>query len=62
MAELEVEVEREPKRLPYVPTEAEIRRYYEVVWKGRRGQDIVFIKTLLFTGARVSELVSIPCR
>lgn len=57
--ELEVEVQREPKRLPYVPTEAEIRRYYEVVWTGRRGQDIVLIKTLLFTGVRVSELVRI---
>jgi integrase/recombinase XerD len=57
--ELEVEVQREPKRLPYVPTEAEIRRYYEEVWTGRRGQDIVLIKTLLFTGVRVSELVRI---
>ncbi len=38
---------------------AEVRRYYQVVWTGRRGQDIVLIKTLLFTGARVSELVRI---
>ena len=30
--ELDVEVQREPKRLPYVPTEAEIHRYYETVW------------------------------
>jgi integrase/recombinase XerD len=29
--ELDVEVQREPKRLPYVATEAEIRRYYETV-------------------------------
>jgi integrase/recombinase XerD len=58
-AELEVEVQREAKRLPYVPTEAEIRRYYDVVWTARRGQDIVLIKTLLFTGVRVSELVRI---
>ena len=57
--ELEVEVQREPKRLPYVPTEAEIRRYYDMVWTARRGQDIVLIKTLLFTGVRVSELVRI---
>ena len=33
-AELGVEVDREPKTLPYVPTEDEIRRYYQVVWKG----------------------------
>ncbi|MGI8413250.1 MAG: tyrosine-type recombinase/integrase [Solirubrobacteraceae bacterium] len=57
--ELDVEVQREPKRLPYVPTEHEIRRYYETVWAGRRGGDIVLIKTLLYTGVRVSELVRI---
>src|SRR5437764_5967045 len=58
-AELDVEVQREPKRLPYVPTEAEIRRYYETVWKERRSGDIVLIKTLLYTGVRVAELVAI---
>ena len=57
--ELDVEVAREPKRLPYVPTEAEVRRYYETVWKERRGGDIVLIKTLLYTGVRVAELVAI---
>jgi integrase/recombinase XerD len=57
--ELGVEVQREPKRLPYVPTEHEIRLYYDTVWAGRRGPDIVLIKTLLYTGVRVSELVRI---
>jgi len=57
--ELDVEVQREPKRLPYVPTEAEIRRYYEAVWTARRSADIVLIKTLLYTGVRVAELVAI---
>lgn len=57
--ELGVEVQREPKRLPYVPTEDEIRRYYEVVWKARRTGDIVLIKTLLYTGVRVAEVVAI---
>lgn len=58
-AELGVDVQREPKRLPYVPTEHEIRRYYDTVWAARRGPDIVLIKTLLYTGVRVSELVAI---
>ncbi len=58
-AELEIEIPRAPKRLPHVPSEDEIRRYYETVWQGRRPGDIVLIKTLLYTGARVSEVVNI---
>lgn len=58
-AELEVEVPTAPKKLPYVPTEDEIQRYYEVVWKAKNTQDIVMIKTLLYTGVRVTELVNI---
>jgi len=57
-AELNVEVQREPKTLPYVPSEDEIRRYYQAVWQARRG-DMVLIKTLLYTGVRVAELVAI---
>ena len=57
--ELGVSVEREPKTLPGVPTEDEIRRYYQVVWHGRRSADVVLIKTLLYTGVRVAELVAI---
>ncbi|MGH9278761.1 MAG: tyrosine-type recombinase/integrase [Acidimicrobiales bacterium] len=57
--EVNVKVQREPKKLPYVPTEGEIRRYYETVWKERRGGDIVLIKTLLYIGFRVAELVAI---
>ncbi len=57
--ELGVEIPRAPKRLPYVPTEEEIRRYYEAVWQARRSGDVVLIKTLLYTGVRVSELVHI---
>ena len=47
------------KRLPYVPTEEEINRYYQTVWKSRNMQHVVMIKTLLYTGVRVSELVNI---
>ncbi len=57
--ELEVEVEREPRRLPVVPSEEELSRFYEAVWKARRVQDMVLIKTFLYTGVRVSELIAI---
>jgi integrase/recombinase XerD len=57
--ELGVEVATTAKKLPYVPAEAEIRRYYQTVWTARRSGDIVLIKTLLYTGVRVAELVAI---
>ncbi|MBV9160730.1 MAG: tyrosine-type recombinase/integrase [Pseudonocardiales bacterium] len=57
--ELGVQVATAPTKLPYVPTEAEIRRYYQTVWAARRTGDIVLIKTLLYTGVRVAELVAI---
>jgi integrase len=57
--ELGVQVSTSPTKLPYVPTEAEIRRYYQTVWTARRTGDIVLIKTLLYTGVRVAELVAI---
>ncbi|MEV0420517.1 tyrosine-type recombinase/integrase [Streptosporangium canum] len=44
-----------PKKLPYVPVEAEIRNYCTTVWATRRTGDIVLIKTLLHTGVRVAE-------
>ena len=57
--ELGVEVAKAPEKLPYVPTEAQIRAFYDAVWKARRAGDVVLIKTLLYTGVRVSELVRI---
>lgn len=38
------------KKLPFVPTEAQIRAFDEQVWRSRRGDDIVLITTLLHTG------------
>jgi integrase/recombinase XerD len=55
--ELNVSVTTESKKLPYVPTEAEMRKYYEVVWQAKNMQDMIIIKTLLYTGIRVSELI-----
>ncbi|CAO4847606.1 MAG: Tyrosine recombinase XerC [Holosporales bacterium] len=56
---LEIEPDKAPKNLPYVPTEEEIKKYYTVVWQSRNMQNVTIIKTLLYTGARVSELVRI---
>ncbi len=58
-SELSIEIIRTDNKLPYVPTEEEIRRYYEAVWKSRNMQHVILIKTLLYTGARVSELINI---
>jgi integrase/recombinase XerD len=57
--ELNISVPHSSKKLPYVPTEEEIRRYYEVVWQSQNFGDLVLIKTLLYTGVRVSEIVNI---
>jgi len=57
--ELEISVPSQGKKLPLVPTEEELQRYYQAVWKTRNVQDMVIIKTLLYTGVRVSELVNI---
>ena len=57
--ELGVEVTRAPKRLPDVPTEEEVERYYKAVWKSQNLHNMVIIKTFLYTGIRVSELVNI---
>lgn len=55
--ELEVEVPGPSRRLPWVPTEQQVRAFYEAVWRTRRTADLVLIKTFLYTGVRVSELV-----
>jgi integrase/recombinase XerD len=47
------------KKLPQVPTEEEISKYYEAVWKSRNMQHVVMIKSLLYTGVRVTELIHI---
>ena len=57
---LNIEVESgKERKLPYVPTEEEVSRFYNTVWKSRNMKHIVMIKTLLYTGVRVSELVNI---
>ena len=58
-AELEISIPRKEERLPEVPTEEDIRRFYQAVWNCRNFADMVLIKTLFYTGVRVSELVAI---
>jgi integrase/recombinase XerD len=56
---LDIEVPRQPRTLPIVPTEAEIQQVYEIMLETRRMQDVVIFKTFLYTGVRVGELVNI---
>lgn len=57
--ELDVPVTTAPKRLPLIPTEEEIKKYYEAVWQAKNIQHMVMIKILLYTGIRVSELIKV---
>lgn len=57
--ELDIEIPHAAARLPEVPSDEEIRRFYEAVWKARKLADMVLIKTLFYTGVRISELVNI---
>ncbi|MDP1880096.1 MAG: tyrosine-type recombinase/integrase [Parachlamydiaceae bacterium] len=57
--ELGIEPGKQAKTLPYVPSEEEVKKYYAVVWQSRNMQNVIIIKTLLYTGVRVSELVRI---
>lgn len=57
--ELDIAVCLVPKKSPYIPSDREIEKFYEEVWKSRNIQNIVIIKTILYTGIRVGELVEI---
>ena len=57
--ELNIQVTTQVKRLPYVPTEAEIKIFYQKVWQSKDSKHILMIKVLLYTGIRVSELLKI---
>ena len=57
--EFNIEVTTKAKRLPYVPTEKELKQYYNIVWQTRNTKHMVLIKILLYTGIRVQELVNL---
>ena len=57
--ELDIPKEHKPKKLPYVPTEAEIPDFYKAVWDAKNMKNMLISKTHMYTGARVSELLNI---
>jgi integrase/recombinase XerD len=57
--ELEIKRTLEPKKLPYVPTTEEIKRYYDVVWNNQNTKHMIIVKMLLYSGIKISELVKI---
>lgn len=57
--ELGIKIEKKGKKLPYVPSDEELKKFYKAVWEAKNFQDMLIIKTLLYTGCRVSEIVNI---
>lgn len=57
--ELNVSSSPVQRKLPYIPTEEEIKKFYNAVWNSKNMKDVLIIKTLLYTAVRVSELVNI---
>jgi hypothetical protein len=52
-----VEVPEAEHRLPEVPTEEELRQFYQVVWQTRNFADMILIKTLFYTGVYMGDVV-----
>lgn len=49
----------QPKRLPELMTEDELRRFYDEVWHRANRVHVIMLKLLLFTGIRNAELANI---
>ena len=60
--ELDIVVLRKGVKIPYVPTEEELQRFYTTVWQSRNMQHVLIVKILVYTGVRVSEFVKIKIR
>lgn len=57
--ELNVTVSKRARKLPFVPTDEELKRFYNVVWDSKNKTHALMIKTLAYTGVRVAELINI---
>lgn len=58
-SQLEVKVKKQSRSLPFVPTDEEMKRFYNLVWTSENRMHALIIKTLAYTGVRVAELVNI---
>ena len=56
---LEVEIQKKSKKLPYVPTEESLKKFYTLIKAEQNIKHIIIIRVLLYTGVRVAELVDI---
>lgn len=57
--ELNIKVQTQAKKLPYVPSEEDMKKYYDVVWHSQNQKHMVMIKLMLYTGIRVGELIKV---
>jgi integrase/recombinase XerD len=57
--EINVKNTKGAQKLPFVPTEKELKTYYDLISSEENIQHMILIRTLLYTGVRVSELVNI---
>lgn len=57
--ELNVDVARQSKKLPLVPTSDQLAKFYEAVWSSKNFPEMVMVRLFLYTGIRVSELINI---
>ena len=59
---LEVNVTTQSKKLPYVPNQEELKKFYQVVWNNKdktQLKHVLLIKVLMYTGMRVGELIKV---
>ena len=60
--ELDLKRVVQPQTPPYVPSEEEIKEYYKAVWKSENIFHMILIKTLIYTGIRVSEIIHVKLK
>ncbi len=60
--EFSIVVTTQAKRLPYVPTEEELKQYYNIVWQTRNTKHILLIKILLYLPMQLTPLTPHLCR